>query len=42
MMGFDDAGNIRWVCHVVSGRSWIIYGDFSILGLFDGIFVVPG
>jgi len=42
MMKFDDAGNIHWVRNAVSWRSWIIYGGFSILGLPDGTFVVPG
>lgn len=42
MMRFDDAGIVRWVRNAVSWRSWIIYGGFSILGLPDGTFIVPG
>jgi len=42
MMRFDDAGTVNWVRNAVSWRSWIIYGGFSILGLPDGAFVVPG
>jgi len=42
MMRFDDAGNVNWVRDAVPLRSWIIYGGFSILGLSDGTFIVPG
>jgi hypothetical protein len=42
MMRFDDAGNVSWVRNAVSWRSWIIYGGFSILGLPDETFIVPG
>ena len=42
MMKFDDAGIVAWVRNAVSWQSWIIYGGFSLLGLPDGTFSVPG
>ena len=42
VMRFDDAGNVRWVRSAVAWRSWTVFGGFSILGLADGTFIVPG
>jgi hypothetical protein len=42
MMRFDDAGTVSWVRNAVSWQSRVIYGSFSILGLPDRTFVVPG
>ena len=42
VMRFDDAGNVHWVRSAVVWQSWTIFGGFSILGLSDGTFIVPG
>jgi len=42
LLKFDEGGRLVWLRNVVSWRSWVVYGGFSIVELADDTFVVPG